>query len=169
MAGNLRRLTWAFALLVASAAAAHGQDDTPDLIALGLGYYDINQQDDAAADFRLEYRAAPALWKIRPWAGLEATSDGAVYGLGGILLDFELGPRIAVTPGFGVGAYHDGGGKDLGSVLEFRSQIELAYRFHDRSRLALAFSHISNASVASRNPGTEILTLYYMVPLERIF
>ena len=54
-------------------------------------------------------------------------------------------------------------------MLEFRSQIELATRFDDRSRLGLAFSHISNASVGERNPGTEILTLTYMVPVERIF
>ncbi len=64
-----------------------------------------------------------------------------------------------MTPGFGVGAYHDGGGgKDLGSVLAFRSQIVLAYCFDDRSRLAVAFSRISNASVGDDNPGSEILT-----------
>ena len=110
-----------------------------------------------------------ALWIVKPWAGLEVTSDGAVYGLGGILADIALGPSVRLTPSLGVGAYHDGGGKDLGHTVEFRSQIELAYRFEGGPRLGLAFGHISNASLGDDNPGTEILTLYYMIPLDALF
>jgi hypothetical protein len=151
------------------AAPAWAEEAEPALLALGLGYYDINQQDDEAVDFRLEYRSDLALWIVRPWAGLEATSDGAVYGLGGLLADIALGPRLRLTPSLGVGAYHDGGGKDLGHTVEFRSQVELAYRFEGGQRLGLAFGHISNASLGDDNPGTEILTLYYMVPLDTLF
>ena len=95
--------------------------------------------------------------------------SGAVYGLGGILADIALGTRVRLTPSLGAGAYHNGDGKDLGHAVQFRSQIELAYRFEDGQRLALAFSHISNASLSNQNPGTEILTLYYMVPLDLLF
>jgi hypothetical protein len=164
------RAVWGAAtacLLLVSIAQA---DETePALLALGLGYYDINLRDDEAADFRLEYRSDLALWIVKPWAGLEVTSDGAVYGLGGLLADIALGPRVRLTPSLGVGAYHDGGGKDLGHTVEFRSQIELAYRFEGGQRLGLAFGHISNASLGDDNPGTEILTLYYMIPLESLF
>lgn len=144
------------------------QEDRPAFLSIGAGYYDVNKRDDGAADFRLEYRHGQGLWKIKPWAGIEATSDGAVYGLGGILLDLELGERFAIVPSFGVGAYSNGSGKDLGGTLEFRSQIELAYIFGDRSRLSLAFSHISNADTGHDNPGAEILNLYYSLPLNRI-
>ena len=65
----------AFRLMAAPAAAQDGKAE-PALIALGIGYYDFAQGDDAAADFRLEYRSDLALWLIKPWAGLEATSDG---------------------------------------------------------------------------------------------
>ena len=157
----------AAALLLAAPVSA--EEGEPALLALGLGYYDIRAKDDRAADFRLEYRSDLALWIFRPWIGLEATSDGAVYGVGGFLADIPLGSRLRLTPSLGVGAYHNGDGKDLGHAVQFRSQIELAYRFEDGQRLAVAFSHISNASLSSQNPGTEILTLYYMVPFDLLF
>jgi len=166
---------WTFRAVLGVAAGlllavpAWAEESEPALLALGLGYYDIHQQDETAADLRLEFRADLALWIFRPWLGVEVTSDGAVYGLGGFLADIPLGPRLRLTPSLGAGAYYNGDGKDLGHAVQFRSQIELGYRFQDGQRLALAFSHISNASLSSQNPGTEILTLYYMVPLDLLF
>ena len=74
-----------------------------------------------------------------------------------------------LRPSFAVGAYADGNGKDLGGVLEFRSAIALAWRFDDRSRLGVEFSHLSNAGIYDTNPGTENLTVNYSVPLDRLF
>ena len=169
---HLRRLSPTLLLLALLAwrSPALAQDEPePDLLALGVGIFDVYQFDDAAADFRAEYRAGRGLWWLKPWAGLEVTTDGAVYGLGGLLLDVPLGERFRLTPSAGVGLYHDGRGKDLGHVVEFRTQIELAYRFENDHRLALAFGHISNASLGNRNPGTEILTVYYMIPFGPLF
>ena len=173
MSGRLGRRALRAILGIAAglvfATSVSADEKEPALLAFGLGYYDIRARDDTAADFRLEYRSDLALWIFRPWIGLEATSDGAVYGLGGFLADIPLGPRVRLTPSLGAGAYHQGDGKDLGHPVQFRSQIELAYRFEDGQRLALAFSHISNASLSNQNPGTEILTLYYMVPFDLLF
>ena len=91
-------------------------------------------------------------------------SDGGFYGDGGILLDLFFGRRFVLTPSFAIGAYDRGSGKDLGHSVEFRSQIELAYRFDDRSRLALSLNHLSNASLDEVNPGTESLMLTYAFP-----
>lgn len=143
--------------------------DDPAFVTLGLGGYDVFQKDEQAVDFRVEYRHNEKLWIFKPWAGIEATSDGAVYGAAGVLVDLFFGRRVVLTPSFGAGAYHDGGGKELGFPLEFRSQVELAYRFNDRSRLGVAIGHISNASLGSDNPGTEIVTLYYSIPFEKVF
>lgn len=143
--------------------------DSPPLISLGVGAFDVIQQDDMAADFRLEYRHNKGLWIFKPWIGAEVTTDGALYGVGGIHSDFHLGNHVVVSPSFGIGAYYKGSGLDLGSVLEFRSQLEIAYRFDDESRLGVAISHLSNASVSDRNPGTEIATVYYSIPLGKIF
>jgi len=140
-----------------------------NLVSLGVGYYDIGEAKNAT-DFRMEYRwGNPFLWLLKPWAGVEVTSDGAVYGLGGILLDWKPADHFVVTPSFGGGFYADGGGKDLGYTIEFRSQLELGYEFESRSRLGLAFSHISNSSLGNRNPGTEILSLYYHIPVSFLF
>ena len=170
---RLRRCVFAFGLLLALTAVAGapggaraGADD-PAFVSLGLGYYDINQRTDQAIDFRLEYRHGEKLWIFKPWVGIEGTSDGAVYGAAGILLDVFFGRRVVITGSFGAGYYAEGGGTDLGHEIEFRSQIEIAYRFDDRSRLGLAFSHISNASIGDTNPGVEILNVYYSIPLTR--
>ena len=157
-------ITGVLALLLATLPAAA---DDPSFLSVGVGWYDIND-DQHAVDFRVEYRAKEKiLGFIKPWVGVEVTSDIAAYGVAGVLTDIFFGRRIVLTPSFGVGVYADGDGKELGSALEFRLQIELGYRFDDRSRLALAFGHISNASIGDTNPGTEIATIYYHIPLNR--
>ncbi len=149
-----------------AAAPARADGDDPSFLVFGLGYYDMNKQDDTAVDFRLEYRHGEKFWIFKPWVGVEGTSDGAFYGAAGVLVDVYFGTRVVLTPSFGAGLYANGSGKDLGHAVEFRSQIELSYRFDDRSRLGLAFSHISNASIADENPGVEVLNLYYSLPLD---
>ncbi len=156
-------------LVLTGAGPALAQEDDTNFLSFGAGYYDIVSNDDGAADFRLEYRHGKGLWWLKPWAGVEVTSDGGVWGGGGLLLDIPLGANFALVPSAGVGAYENGSGKDLGSALEFRTQIELAYRFEDRSRLALQFSHISNAGIGKENPGVEILGAYYHLPLDKLF
>ena len=141
--------------------------DDPSFLSFGIGWYDFND-DRQAVDLRVEYRSkAKILGVVKPWIGVEVTSDIAAYGVGGFLADIFIGRRVVFTLSIGVGVYADGDGKDLGNVIEFRSQLELGYRFDDRSRLALAVSHISNASLSSQNPGTEIATIYYHVPIDR--
>ena len=85
--------------------------------------------------------------------------------MAGIFSDFALGSHIVLTPSIGIGAWYRSGGLDLGSVVEFRSQLELAYRFDDGMRLGVAFSQISNAGIGDHNTGAEIATLYYSIPV----
>ena len=157
------------ALLWAGPALAQDSGDDPAFVTVGVGYFDAIEAEEEAIDFRLEYRHNEKLWIFKPWAGVEGTSDGAIYGLAGVLVDLYFGKRIVVTPSFGAGLYHDGDGKDLGGLIEFRSQLEVAYRFNDRSRLGVAIGHISNAGLGDDNPGTEIVTVYYSAPLRNIF
>ena len=149
----------AAALLLVSPARA----DDPDFLAFSLGGFDVNDNEEEA-EVRLEYRSDIRLWFFKPFSGLAITSDSAVYGYGGVLVDVFFGRRLVASPSFAVGLYHDGAGMDLGPAVEFRSQIELAYRFDSRARVGLSFSHTSNAGLDDRNPGTEALTLTYAVP-----
>ncbi|HYD32859.1 MAG TPA: acyloxyacyl hydrolase [Azospirillaceae bacterium] len=157
-------------------------DEVPRL-SLGIGQFDNTTIDsnigpfdvsgnahDRAVDFRLEYRFGTSLLpftepyaSVRPWLGAEATSEGGVYGGGGILVDVPLGPFI-FTPSFGAGLWSSGEGKDLGSPLEFRTQVEVGYEFENQSRFSLAYSHISNADVAEPNPGANSIVVYYHLP-----
>ncbi len=143
--------------------------DEVDRLSLGAGWFDVLDDQDSA-DFRLEYRFGKTfLGFVKPWVGAEANLDGALYGAGGVLADLHLGDRIVITPSFGVGLYSDGGSKDLGHVVEFRSQIEIGYQFEDQSRISLGFSHTSNAHLDEDNPGVEVAMIYYHLPVGRLF
>ncbi len=159
----------------ATAAAAQEPVGKTHLLSVSAGYFDIlDNADNSAVDLRLEFRPDFAflldteMVQLKPFAGFEATSDSALYALGGILLDVSLGDRFVLTPSFGAGLYADGDGPDLGHTIEFRSQLELGYRFDNESRISAAFSHISNASLGDQNPGVEILSVYYHFPLRAI-
>ncbi len=142
--------------------------DDPDFIAFSAGVFDLGK-DETAVEGRLEYRSDLRLWIFKPFAGVMATSDSAAYGYAGVLVDMFFGDRVVATLSFAPGAYTKGDGKKLGHELEFRSQVELAYRFDDRARLGLALSHMSNASIGRKNPGAESLVLTYAVPLRNFF
>jgi hypothetical protein len=158
--------TLAAALVLGVAAGAGpARADDPDFLSLSAGAFDVND-DMTAAEFRLEYRSDLKWWIFKPFTGIMGNSDAGFYGYGGVLIDLFLGRRFVLTPSFAVGAYDRGDGKDLGHSVEFRSQIEIAYRFDDRSRLALSFSHMSNASIDEVNPGTESLMLTYAFPFD---
>lgn len=170
----IRVRTVALALVVFAAGPARpasAQEQLSDppssesrgLYALGLGWFDLVHGKNEALDMRVEYRAATTVWRLQPWAGLEATTDQAVYLLAGLRYEWDLHRRLIVTLSSGGGLYADGDGKRLNFPLEFRSQIEAALRVTRRCRLGLAFGHISNASLARPNPGAEVLVLYFSV------
>lgn len=138
------------------------QPNDTGYLSFGLGYFDIND-NKGAAEFRLERRLNKSLWMTQPFVGVMGTGDAAIYGYGGIAFDWVLSNFI-LTPSFAVGGYLDGDGKDLGHTIEFRSALEIAYQFPDRHRLGLMFYHLSNASLADNNPGTEVLSLSYSIP-----
>ena len=119
----------------------------------------------------MEYRFSEAnkIWIFTPFVGATATTDAATYGYAGVGVDIFFGNRWVLTPNFAAGIYGNGDGKDLGHAVEFRSGVELAYRFDNYSRLGLSFTHISNAGLGERNPGVESLVLTYSVPFNMLF
>lgn len=150
--------------IAAAQPLARVNTEEKSFLTIGGGYYDINDSEDAT-ELRLEWKGRKFIWGVKPIVGLMATTDAAIYGYAGIGWDLYFGRRIVATPSFAAGAYRDGKGKDLGSVVEFRSALELAWRFDNDTRLGLMFYHLSNASISSNNPGTEVLSLGLSVPL----
>lgn len=155
-------------LAVVSDARAGDDEDDPDFLSLSAGAFDWNRQKDPGAEFRAEYRWGYRMpyiqWK--PFVALAGATSGHGFIGAGVLWDVYIGRRVVVTPSFAPHFYVGGDKKlDLGHPVEFRSQLEIAYRFDDRSRLGLAISHYSNASLGDTNPGTESAMLYYSIPL----
>lgn len=144
--------------------------DDPAFLTIGAGYFDFNRQKDQGAEFRVDYRSDYKLWIFKPFLTAAGVSNGMTFVGGGVLIDVYFGNRLVVTPSFAPTWWR---GKtddlDLGHSLEFRSQIEFAYRFDDRSRLGLAVSHSSNAGLGDSNPGTETILLNYSYPLGSLF
>jgi len=144
---------------------ADGRADDPSFLSIGVGAYDWNRQKDPGADFRFEYRSDAKFWQLKPFAAAAFTTTGSGFFGAGVLMDIYFGRRVVVTPSFAPHFYVGGNDDlDLGFPIEFRSQLEIAWRFDDRSRLGLAVAHYSNASLGDDNPGTETATVYYSLP-----
>jgi hypothetical protein len=73
----------------------------------------------------------------------------------------ELYCAFGLSPGLVSGE----GEKKLGCVVEFRSSIEIFYRFANNHRLGLSVNHYSNSGLGKINPGTESLRLMLSVPI----
>jgi len=161
-----RKIATGFALTLflgaLAASPSQAQDDSG--WAFGLGVFDYQRTGTAALGM-VEYRSeAFSIFGVRAFkaaGGIAATSDSAFYGYAGLRYDFELGGDWYLTPNFSVALYENGDGKDLGGPLQFRSGIELAYRFSNGRRLGLHFHHISNSRTYDLNPGEETLALVY--------
>ena len=150
----------------------------------GIGLFDIKfdgSQTNQATDLRYERRFDNSLVEIgpesenffylKPFVGLETTTDSAVYVLGGIYLEDNLGTlftgedsNFVFTPSFGVGIYDDGDGKKLGNDIQFRTTFEISYELKNKNRIGISYGHISNANLGDKNPGVEILSFSYQVP-----
>jgi len=157
------------AMLAVSSSVAQAANQDGDLLAFSAAYFDVNQRKNEAGEFRIEYRADEHMWIFKPFGGAMATTDGALHGFAGVLIDIPLWDRIYITPSFAPGLFYDGNGKDLHNALEFRSQIEISYRFNNGRRLGASFNHISNADLGHDNPGVESAALTYIVPFDAIF
>ena len=162
-AGTMGGLAAALALVLTLAAAPARADD-PELLTFGAGMFDVS--DDPAVALNIEYTDDRRwLWVLQPMTGAMVTLDGALYGYAGLGVDLFFGRRLVVTPSLAAGLYFEGGGKDLGHVVEFRSSIKIGYRLDDRSRIGVDISHLSNAGLDDRNPGANQILFTYSMPL----
>ena len=174
----IRYFTFFFLFLKTPLLFAQGYD------VFGLGIYDVKfdgSSTDNAVDIRYERRFDYILidigpeednfFYLKPFAGVEFTSDSAFYVLTGIYLEDNLGELMLgeennwnLTPSFGFGYYDDGDGKKLGNEIEFRTTLEISYQLKNSDRVGISFGHISNANIGDKNPGVEIINLSYQKP-----
>ena len=89
---------------------------------------------------------------VSPITGGFITENSAAYIYTGIEWNVEMG-KLTFTPSFAPGLYHEGDGKDLGHVLEFKSEVQLSYAASDVISFGVSYNHVSNASLGDKNPG----------------
>jgi lipid A 3-O-deacylase len=92
------------------------------------------------------------LGTISPVSGALITGDNASYIYTGIQAQYKIG-KINLTPSFTPGLYNEGNGKDLGHIVEFKSEVQLSLDLFKNTELGFSYNHISNASLGDKNPG----------------
>ena len=92
------------------------------------------------------------LGNLSPITGFLITADNAGYIYTGVQAQYKLG-IINFTPSFTPGIYHEGDGKDLGHLIEFKSELQISLDLSKTSELGFSYNHLSNASLGDKNPG----------------
>ena len=92
------------------------------------------------------------LGNFSPITGALVTTDSAAYVYTGVQAEYKLG-KINFMPSFTPGLYSKGNGKDLGHVIEFKSELQISLDIFSNSQLGFSYNHLSNASLGTKNPG----------------
>tara|TARA_B100001059_G_scaffold5713_1_gene4823 strand:- start:64 stop:582 length:519 start_codon:yes stop_codon:yes gene_type:complete len=93
------------------------------------------------------------LGKFSPLTGAFMTGDNSLYLYTGIQAEYNLG-FLNIIPSFAPGYYEAGDGKDLGSALEFKSEIKFDINIFKNTTIGYSYNHISNNDWGSINPGS---------------
>ena len=115
-------------------------DDKQKAILIGFQHQDENLNRETL------------LGNVSPVTGGFVTENSAAYVYTGIEWNVDMGGMV-FTPSFAPGLYHEGDGKDLGHVLEFKSEVQLSYASSDNTSFGISYNHVSNASLGDKNPG----------------
>ena len=136
-------------------------NDTRQNISLYTGTFDTidKEGDEKTSLVGIEHKNEnlfrdTLLGRFSPTTGGFVTGKSSVYLYTGIEADYNLGP-INISPSFAPGYYEAGDGKNLGSALEFKSEVKIGVDLFKNSNLGYSYSHISNNDWGDINPGTD--------------
>ena len=138
----------------------------PALLQLSAGQVGIQDSLRKPTRLGVAYRFAPIRGsRFRPAIGVAGAGGGARYSYAELRYEWWLAPRWVLAPSFAAGVFSEGDELRLGHELEFRSGLELAWRFWDHYRVGIAGYHLSNGGVGRINPGTEAIVASLSLPL----
>jgi len=156
---NLKSLLVLVFTVFATSNLVADEGDTD--ISIYTGTFDVidKEGDDKTSLLGVEHKNPNLfrdtfLGKFKPVTGAFMTGDSSVYLYTGIEGQYGIGP-LKILPSFAPGYYEKGDGKDLGSVLEFKSEIKVGLELFENSKLSYSYSHISNNDWGDTNPGTD--------------
>ena len=124
------------------------------------GVFDINNDVELSSDlFGIQHSNEDLfrdtlLGKFSPITGFMMTEDSTSYFYSGVQAEYKIG-KLNIIPSFAPGLYSMGDGKDLGSPLEFKSEVQLSIDLLPGSKLGYSQSHLSNAVLGDKNPGAD--------------
>ena len=128
-----------------------------------LGTFDTidKEGDDKANLYGFEHKD-PILFRktivgeFSPISGGFITDKNSIYLYTGVQVKYEMGP-LNIIPSFAPGFYEKGDGKDLGSPLEFKSEINFSFDISKNTTLGYSYSHVSNNDwgKGGKNPGVD--------------
>ena len=151
-------ISFLFVLLTFSASAEEIKDNNLDTkFSVYSGMFDFSDDGKKSNLFGFEHQNETLvrdsfLGTISPVSGALITGDNASYIYTGIQAQYKIG-KINLTPSFTPGLYNEGNGKDLGHIVEFKSEVQLSLDLFKNTELGFSYNHISNASLGDKNPG----------------
>ena len=130
------------------------------------GMFDFSDDKQAAGILGLQHQndalfRESFLGKISPITGGFLTENSAFYLYSGAQAEYDIG-FLKITPSFAPGYYNSGDGKDLGSALEFKSEIQMSLNLSDTTEFGMSYNHISNASLGDKNPGANSYMINFL-------
>jgi len=131
-----------------------------------VGNFDFSDDKQSALLFGFQHQNESLerdsfLGNISPITGGFITENSAAYIYSGIEWNIEMG-AFDFTPSFAPGLYHQGDGKDLGHVIEFKTEVQLSYNLSENTNFGMSYNHVSNASLGDKNPGANSYMLNYL-------
>jgi len=130
------------------------------------GMFDFSDDKQSAGVFGMQHQNDDLyrnsfLGKLSPITGGFLTENNAVYLYTGAQAEYNFG-SFTITPSFAPGYYNSGDGKDLGSALEFKTEIQMSLNLSDSTEFGMSYNHISNASLGDKNPGANSYMINFL-------
>ena len=146
-----------FLFLVLFIGTANAENNSGNKWSFYTGMFDFSDDGKKSNLFGIQhinedlYRET-SFGTLQPVTGVFITADNAKYIYTGFQIPKKNG-SFTFTPSFTPGLYDEGDGKDLGHVIEFKTEIQISYEISNESEIGLSYNHISNASLGDKNPG----------------
>ena len=152
---NLKKLILFFVILLTTTKLVASEDNHQ--LNFFIGNFDFSDHKQAAVLFGFQHQNEDLnrdtlIGNISPITGGFVTENSAAYIYTGFEWNIDMGALI-FTPSFAPGLYHEGDGKDLGHVIEFKSEVQFSYEISKNSKIGFSYNHLSNASIGDKNPG----------------
>ncbi|OUX40591.1 MAG: acyloxyacyl hydrolase [Proteobacteria bacterium TMED261] len=130
------------------------------------GMFDFSDDKQASGVLGLQHQndelfRESFLGKVSPITGGFITEKNAFYFYSGAQAEYDVG-LITITPSFAPGYYNIGDGKDLGSPIEFKSEVQVSLNLSEATEFGMSYNHISNASIGEKNPGANSYMINFL-------